>query len=335
MKILFDHHLPFALAHGGVQIQIEQTKAALERIGVEVEFLRWWDASQQGDLIHFFVPPREMRVDLIRKKGIKLVVTHLLGGLGVRPAWKRSLQKWVIGAALKTMPAQALSRLGWGAWNTADAYIAVTAWEAKLMAEIFRAPRERIHVVPNGVSDCFFNRPAEVRGPWLVVAASILPVKRLLETAEAAVAARTPFWIIGRPFSETDAYYQKFSAVCRQHPDLLRHDNVVRTQPELARIYQQARGFVLLSRWESQSLAALEAAACECPLLLSDLPWAHSTFGNAVKFCPVTNSTAVTAKVLREFYDAAPSLSPPPKPATWIEVAQKLNGLYREVLSKG
>ena len=56
MKVLIDHQNPFLLMHGGLQIQIEQTKAALGAIGVEVEFLRWWDPAQRaglrtGDLI--------------------------------------------------------------------------------------------------------------------------------------------------------------------------------------------------------------------------------------------------------------------------------------------
>src|SRR6476659_962341 len=54
VKILLDYPLPFALAHGGVQVQIEQTKAALEQLGLEVEFLRWWDDRQTGDVIHYF-----------------------------------------------------------------------------------------------------------------------------------------------------------------------------------------------------------------------------------------------------------------------------------------
>ena len=40
MKVLFHHHTPFALAHGGLQIQIVQTRAALQKLGVEVEYLR-------------------------------------------------------------------------------------------------------------------------------------------------------------------------------------------------------------------------------------------------------------------------------------------------------
>jgi hypothetical protein len=37
MKVLLDSNVPFALAHGGAQIQIEQTKKELEEVGVENE----------------------------------------------------------------------------------------------------------------------------------------------------------------------------------------------------------------------------------------------------------------------------------------------------------
>ena len=53
MKILLHNHVPFMLAHGGAQTQIEQTKAGLEKIGAEVEYLRWYDGSQRGDVLHF------------------------------------------------------------------------------------------------------------------------------------------------------------------------------------------------------------------------------------------------------------------------------------------
>jgi glycosyltransferase involved in cell wall biosynthesis len=201
------------------------------------------------------------------------------------------------------------------------------------MTGIFRAPSDRVHVVPNGVSDFFLEQPVEIRGQWLVTTASILPIKRLIETAHAAVIAQTPYWVIGRPFSESDGYYQKFSALCQQHPKILRHDDVMCTQPELAQIYRQTRGFVLLSRWETQSLSALEAAASECPLLLSDLPWAHSTFGEQASYCPLTSKER-TAQYLRRFYDQAPSLPSPPKPHRWSEVGKLLKAVYENVLER-
>jgi hypothetical protein len=90
---------------------------------------------------------------------------------------------------------------------------------------------------------------------------------------------------------------------------------------------------VLLSTIESLSLSALEAAACECPLLLSDLPWSKTAFGQNVSYCPVTLQTQRTAEALRDFYAAAPKLKPPPKPDNWSAVASRLHSIYARVLS--
>jgi len=102
---------------------------------------------------------------------------------------------------------------------------------------------------------------------------------------------------------------------------------------KLARVYREARGFVLLSAMESLSLSALEAAACECPLLLSRLPWATTVFGERACYCPITSSAARTAGFLRQFYDAAPGPKPPPKPVPWLEVGRQLKSLYETLLS--
>jgi hypothetical protein len=84
---------------------------------------------------------------------------------------------------------------------------------------------------------------------------------------------------------------------------------------------------------ESLSLSAREAAACECPLLLSRLPWATTSFGKSACYCPVNSPTALTAGFLRQFYDAAPGLKAPPRPLTWLEVGQQLKGLYKTLLN--
>ena len=93
MKILFNCHVPFMLAHGGGQIQIEQTKSALEKVGVTVESLRWWDDAQTGDiLLHF----GSFRADLIRavqRKGMKTVLSVLLTEQGSRSPARLKLQK--------------------------------------------------------------------------------------------------------------------------------------------------------------------------------------------------------------------------------------------------
>jgi len=180
----------------------------------------------------------------------------------------------------------------------------------------------------------FFFQPAKTaRGEWLVCTATITERKRVLELAQAAIAAQTPTWIIGRAYADSDRYAREFFTLAKSNPKLIRYEGGISDRARLAAIYRAARGFVLLSSMESLSLSALEAAACECPLLLGDLPWARSAFAGAAEFCPVPAATAVTAAALRKFYDTAPQLPCPPKPATWPEVARQLKPVFEKILA--
>jgi glycosyltransferase involved in cell wall biosynthesis len=334
MKVLFNYHFPFMLTHGGTQVQIEQTMAALEQIGVSVEPLRWWDEAQTGDVLqHFGELPAEF-IRFAQHKGMKVVLFHLLTEQGSRSRARRKAQSFLRRAMVLTLPKRNLTRFNWESFALADACIVLTEWEAFLMRQLYGAPPERIHVVPNGVEQVFLNsRPAE-RGPWLVCTATVTERKRVLELAEAAARAQTPLWVVGKPYSDADPYAQRFFSLAKAHPKVLRYEGPIGDRSRLARVYREARGFVLLSAMESLSLSALEAAACECPLLLSRLPWATTVFRERVWYCPTTFSTARTARVLREFYDAAPGLKPPPRPLSWLDVGQQLKRLYESLLSQ-
>jgi len=329
MRVLLYHCLPFALAHGGQQIQIERTREALRKAGVEAEFLDWHDVSQTGSVLHFFGRLPVQILEHARQKGMRVVVTDLLGAQGVRPRWRLTIERClrrIAEAACRRSP----GRLSWATYRQADACIALTSWEARLLRDQFAVPPGRIHVVPNGVDEAFLNGSPEARGQWLLYVATIAPVKRVLEVAQAAVHARTPLMFVGRAYSDSDAYARLFTSFVRSHPELLRYEGEVADRASLARVYRQARGFVLLSRWETLSLAALEAAACGCPLLLSDLPWAKSAFGTGAALCPAEASVVVMAAHLRAFYDHAPEQPAPAKPAGWEEVGRMLKTVYEK-----
>jgi glycosyltransferase involved in cell wall biosynthesis len=332
MRVLFDHAFPFALTHGGFQTQIEQSMLALKGIGVDVEHVRWWDDSQKGDLIHYFGRPPATYIEAAHSRGMKLVIAELLTGTGSRSRRALRIQKTAIKVCERVLPESFTARLAWESYRLADAVVALTAWEAELMQYLFGAPEARIHVVPNGVEETFFNVAATTRSPWLVCTATITERKRVLELAEAAVAAKTPLWIIGKPYSDADSYGQRFVSFAKSAPDVLRYEGPVQDRSKMAAIYREARGFVLLSTMESLSLSALEASACECPLLLSDLPWARTVFGENARYCPVDATRDETARCLRDFYDKAQSLPCPPKPATWHDVAVQFREIYEAVL---
>jgi glycosyltransferase involved in cell wall biosynthesis len=328
VKVLFDHPNPFRLAHGGFQIQIEQTKEALHQVGVDVEYLRWWDAGQAGDVIHFFGRPSAAYVQSAHAKGIRVVMSELLGGLGARPAVFRFAQRALILGSQKVLPKALTTKLAWESYKTADAIIALTSHQARLMKEMFGADQHKVHVVPNGVENVFIESPKVERGEWLICAATITERKRILEIAEAAIEAGTPLWIIGKPYTEADPYVRKFRDLQSKHSRVIKYEGAIDNRQQLSQVYRQARGFVLLSTMETLSLSALEAAACECPLLLSDLPWARTTFGENASYCSVKASTGETARALRAFYDSALSLRLPEKPKTWEKIARDLQRIY-------
>ncbi len=335
MKVLFNHHLPFSLAHGGSQIQIEQTKIALEKIGVEVEPLRWWDDTQKGEILHHFGRIPLHLLQAARQKGMKAIFSDLLTETGSRSPSRLLMQKLGERAFRYILPRPTIASLNWDSYREADACVALTEWEAHLMVYLFRGTRERIHVVPNGVEEVFLQPEPTARGEWLVCTATITERKRVVELAEAAVEARTPLWIIGRAYSESDLYGQRFLQFARANPKLIRYEGAISDRPRLAEIYRAARGFVLLSTMESLSLSALEASACGCPLLLSDQPWATWTFKEKASYCPADGAVATRAKALRRFYDEAPKLPLPAKPLSWVEVAKSLKTIYESLASTG
>ena len=331
MKVLVNCPLPFALAHGGQQIQIERTLDALRAEGVEVEPVRWWEAVQTADLIHYFGRMPAGHIQLAHQKKMPVVIGELLTGAGSRSRSQLRLQKIISRTVERLAPRNFSAAFNWESYRLADAVIANTSWESHLMTYLFDAPPERIHIVPNGVEDVFLNSPIAERGNWLVCTATITDRKRILELAQAAIMAQTPVWIIGKAYADTDPYAQQFFTLARQQPQLIRYEGAVSDRAQLAKIYREARGFVLLSTMETRSLSAEEAAACACPLFLSDLPWAHATFGEHATYCPIA-PPAQTAGHLNKFYQQAPGLKAPPKPLTWQEVARQLKTIYAGLL---
>jgi glycosyltransferase involved in cell wall biosynthesis len=333
LKILFDHPNPFFLAHGGFQIQIEQTKRALEEIGCEVGWLRWWDASRKADLIHYFGRPHPGYIRQCHDQGLKVVMLELLTGLGSRSSAKRFLQRWMTQAARISLPHEFTIRMGWDSYRLADRVIALTAWEKKLMTEMFKAPFHRVHVVPNGVEKVFLeDRGKPVREDHLVTTVTITPRKRVVEMMQAAALARVKLRVIGKPYHPQDPYYLLFLQALQEARPWVEYVGPIEDRALLAGEYRKAAGFFLLSAMESQSLSALEAAACGCPLLLSNLPWARASFGSEASYAPVAPAPR-TASYLRAFAERISEAPRVQKVLSWQEVAEQLKGIYLEAIT--
>jgi glycosyltransferase involved in cell wall biosynthesis len=330
MKVLFDHPNPFLLAHGGFQIQIEQTKKALEAAGVEVEWLRWWDGQQKGDLIHFFGKPASSYVDLAHAKGYKIVSSLILSGTTAKNRLVLGPQK-IITRNLIRLKIQRVSELaGWESLRKVDGVIFLTKLEENTGKALWILDPKKAHIIPNGVSQEFIEAGKEKKtkqGEHLLCVATIRDLKRNTEVAKAARSAKVPIKFLGAPYSENDLYYKKFLQAVKEAGPFAEYLGVASSIEELISEYKKARGLVLLSKTEGLSLAVLEASAVGLPALLSRKPWAVKEYGEDATYADIENMSN-EATAIRRFWEnttTAPLIKGIP---SWQDVAKRLKDIY-------
>lgn len=332
MRVLFDHPYPFMLAHGGFQTQIEQTRNGLQAIGVEVEYLRWWDDRQRGDLIHYFGTASQGYLQQARVKELPVVMTTLFTETCNRSDAQLRRQGRVTQTILKLPLGEGIKQqLSWRAYNACTLNIVGLEAERNVLEWVYNVPREKVGLVPLGLSDTFLQAGPGARSePYLITTGTITPRKNSVELAEFAIAARVPVLFVGKPYSESDPYWRRFASLIDNQ--FVRYQPHVSSEPEMIRLLQGARGFVLTSWYENWCLSAHEAIACGLPVLVPDQKWSRERFADQARYFDVPTLAKSNVAVLRRFYDECPSL---PAPAvelySWRDVATRLQRLYAGV----
>lgn len=331
MKVLFHTDLPFCLAHGGVQTLTEQLMRHVADAGAAVEPLRWWDADQTANIIHYIGRPTDARVSMAQAKRFRVVFTDLLDSTASRPPIVHWAQQAANGLLRRAVPLLA-RRLGWNTYRRADAVIYLVGHEVGISRRLFGTPSERAHVIPLGLSAdalAALAQPAP-ESDYLVSLATIAPPKNSLLLAQAARRARVPVMFVGRPYAEDGPYFRAFESEIDDR--YVRYAGYVSETEKIERL-RQARGFVLMSRRESGCIAIHEAAAAGLPMLLSKLPWAANSYPRDYIHLQGLRGTGAVAAGLRTFYDHAHRQPAPTMPVlSWQDVAARHIALYDDVL---
>jgi glycosyltransferase involved in cell wall biosynthesis len=335
LKIIFSHATPFFLAHGGIQTLTGALMREVAGLGAEVEPERWWDDRQSGSILHYIGRPPLIHVRLARQKGFKVVVTLLLGQTASRSFAKLFLQRCMIKAARAILPRGYLDLQTWDVYRESDALVFMVEHEWETAQYLFQAPADKGHIIPSGLDshemECLAQ--PQLEQDYLVCMATIYPVKNSVLLAQAAHLAQTPIVFLGKPYSLSDPYFLEFQKLVDGKN--VRFPGFV-TGEEKCRWLRGARGFVLLSQYESAPNVVQEAAAAGLPLLLSDLPWANKVYNrsSAVSFVRPDSAGAV-APILKSFYARSHRQTKPLFPVpTWREVAERYMTVYRTILSQ-
>lgn len=334
MKIIFDSPVPVMLAHGGAYIQIEQTRAGLEAIGVEADYLRWWDKSQNGDLIHYFGTPSNALLELARSAGKPVVMTNLFTESCNRPASRIVRQGRMIKAAVHLpIIKQVKGQLNWLVYANATHNVVGLKCEQFVLEKAFHVPPEKISIVPLGLSATYLKTgPGKREAGHLICTGTITQRKSSVELAQLAHAAGVPILFLGKPYHSQDPYWLQFQKLVDDR--LVKYLPHVETEREMIGHLQSARGFVLMSKFENWCLSAHEAIACGLPILVQDQNWSRECFGNQAGYFGSIGFNPANVAALKKFYEEAPRLNPPKiRLYDWTEVAAALKKVYEKVLA--
>ena len=332
MRVLFSCNLPFALAHGGTQTLIESLMRELTALGVVVEPERWWDAAQQGDILHYVGRPASaLPLRLAQQAGRRVVMTEFLDQTASRSAGQLWAQRTLTQLARALVPGLT-QRMAWDVYRELDAMVYAAPHEWETAKYLFDAEPSRGHIIPHGLElpALAALREPQAEGDYLVSIATITARKNSVLLAEAARAARVPVVFLGKPYAESEEYFQRFRALvdgeCVRYPGFV-------SEEEKIRWLRGARGFALMSQFESGCIAVYEAAAAGLPMLLADLPWATQVYGETPGITFAAPSARGLAAQLGQFHATARRQPRPIFPVpSWRMVAQSYLQVYERLL---
>ena len=110
-------------------------------------------------------------------------------------------------------------------------------------------------------------------------------------------------------FSQTSALTPQTSDIRHQTSDITPQPSNIQflgrvSDDELVRLYNQAACFVFPSLYEGFGLPPLEAMACGCPVLVSDIPVEREVCGDAAQYFNPLDPTNILHTITQYLNDA-------------------------------
>lgn len=185
----------------------------------------------------------------------------------------------------------------------ARALITDSEFSKREIVKLLAIPEKRVHVVYPSVPEVFLDgkdRSSENRyGEYILIVSSLQPRKNLrnvLLALEKVDLENTKLVLVG------GVNRKVFRNDVLEIPAIL-HGRVILagyvSDKELVGLYQNAKFFIYPSLYEGFGFPPLEALACGCPVIVSDIPSVHEVCGDAVEYVDPNDIEAMAAGIRR------------------------------------
>lgn len=335
--LLYDSTNAF-LSPGGKTTHALKLQKELSLLGIDIQFSRWWDISQDDfDIIHFLSPNYEL-AKLVKSKGKKNILTLIFDMESSKSKFQKvvSIFKYKI---KNILPLSIRKKFYLSGMELYDKIVFMHEYDRKTaMRYTHKIELSKTQIIPHAYEPSDMNISANLdihniikTKKYLVSCANISERKQSILLANYAHEAKVPIVFIGKA-DKNSSYFQKFKKLIDNR--YVYYPGYVSNEWKDC-IERNASGFILLSLGESGCIAVYEAAAYKIPILLSNLPWAWGYDSPTdIYFCDYkVKKTAIDQ--LQKFYENAGPLEKTPfKIYSWENIANEYYSLYTSILNK-
>ena len=322
-----------SLAFGGFEIQMLDLMKSLKKINVDVEKINPWDKDDNYDILHFWGLEFEHLANMgfAKKAKKKIVLTALLGYMQ-----NDMSQKLVFYYSKYFRKVKYLIEV----INLIDKLVVVNNEQAMVAIKYFNLPSNKIHIIPNIVSDDFYssihqNSEKESNEAYILTTGNVCNRKNQLNLAKACKELNVPLFIVGKATKGEEQYAKDLQELIKQTSSITWINGLEKDSKELLLLYNNCLFFALPSFIETQPISVLEAIAVRKPILLGERAYAsQKLFLNACLVEP--NSTEDIKKGIKKIMNSPTKYIPPHEDILQckeLEVAKKYKNLYEELFN--
>lgn len=315
--------VPAMLGGGGLELQMARTAAALGALGHDVVHVECAGPDQRVDVLHAFhaEPAVWAWMPHWTRNRCPLVVSPVLP---IRPG--RDERRLLLSSRVPALMTTA--RMRRQVIGRADAVVALTEWERRVLERIFGARPQHTSVIGNGVDPvpAPAGRPDGVPDePFLLMVGGVSRRKQQLEVAR-QLGTTMPLVVVGALSGEEpeqDELEQALRQTGARWLGEIRDERVVRG------LQSSAAALVLLSSAEALPLVVLEALSVGTPVVASDLPAHRELAAGYPGWVELVKAPADVPEAWRRL--DARRLSAAPAVPSWANVAERLVEVYARV----
>jgi glycosyltransferase involved in cell wall biosynthesis len=332
MRVLFWTYPAAFQAPGGGETILLKSRQYLQAAGVQVDFFDQW-ATRLRDypLVHCFHSVYPEFWESVHQANGRLVVTPTHW-----PIMDRKIRAWRWlkrrGRPLARMPGP-YKDIGYF-YSLADAILPSSQTERALLHRYCGVPLDKMTVVRNGVDRRFVDARADAfverygLSNFVLSVGRITPKKNQLAIIRALEGCERPLVFIGTPDPETSEYFER----CRSEagPNVHFLGWIDHDSPLLPSAFAAATVFLLPSIVDIASLAALEAAAAGCSLVVTPVGSAREYYGDRAFYVDPGSEADIRQKT---YAALAIGRRPVGDIPTWEQVAGQIRYVYERVLS--